>query len=143
MPEPFPAEAARAAISRASISEEQIAALVDTFYAHVRRDATLGPIFERAIGDEWGPHLEQMRAFWSSIVLSSGRYKGNPMKAHMELMPRIGAEHFERWLNLWRQTAAEVLPHPAAEIFVRHAETIAERLLGALDPQQASPFKLA
>ncbi len=136
MPETITTDAARAAIS-----EQQIAALVDRFYAHVRQDATLGPIFERAIGNEWEPHLAQMRAFWSSIVLSSGRYKGNPMKAHMELMPRIGAGHFERWLNLWRQTAAEVLPQPAAEIFVRHAETIAERLLGALAPQHASPFK--
>jgi hemoglobin len=137
MPEPVSTEAARA-----SISEEQIAALVDAFYAHVRRDATLGPIFERAIGEEWEPHLAQMRAFWSSMMLASGRYKGNPMKAHLELLPRIGAEHFERWLNFWRQTAAEILPPPAAEAFVRQAESIAERLLVALDPQQPPQFKL-
>jgi hemoglobin len=135
MPESTSAEAP-------AITEEQIAALVDGFYARVRQDAKLGPIFERAIGKEWEPHLKQMRAFWSSVMLASGRYKGNPMKAHLELMPRIGAEHFARWLNLWRRTAAEILPQPAAEVFVRQAETIAGRLLGALDPEQARPFRL-
>lgn len=137
-PEPISTEA-----PRATISEEQIAALVDAFCARVRRDATLGPIFERAIGNEWEPHLAQMRAFWSSIMLASGRYKGNPMKAHFEVMPRIGAQHFERWLNLWRQTAAEILPQPVAQVFIRQAEMIAQRLLGALDPQNAPLFKRA
>jgi hemoglobin len=137
MPEPIPIDA-----PRSIISEDQIAKLVDTFYARVRQDATLGPIFEHAIGNEWDAHLAQMRAFWSSVMLASGRYKGNPMKAHFELMPRIGAEHFARWLDLWRQTAAEVLPPPAAQIFVRQAEAIAERLLGALDPAHAQQFNI-
>jgi hemoglobin len=56
-----------------SIREEQIAVLVDTFYARGRQDETLGPIFERVVGDAWEPHLEKMRAFWSSLTLASGR----------------------------------------------------------------------
>ncbi len=91
------------------VSEEQIAALVDTFYARVRQDELLGPVFERVVGDAWEPHLEKMCAFWSSLVLASGRYKGNPMMAHLRLLPRIGIHHFERWLNLWRQTTAELV----------------------------------
>ncbi len=116
-----------------SISEKQIAVLVDTFYARVRQDETLGPIFERVVGDAWEPHLEKMRAFWSSLTLASGRYKGNPMMAHLMLTPRIGAEHFERWLALWRQTAAELFPGHAAVKFVDKAETMAERLLATID----------
>jgi hemoglobin len=115
------------------ISEQQIAALVDTFYTRVRQDETLGPVFERAIGGEWEPHLKRMRAFWSSLLLASGRYKGNPMTKHMMLLPRIGPEHFERWLNLWRQTATDVLPPQAARVFVNRAEIIAERLLSSVD----------
>jgi hemoglobin len=121
-----------------SISEEQIAALVDTFYTRVRQDATLGPVFEKAIGGEWEPHLERMRAFWSSLLLASGRYKGNPMIKHLMLLPRIGRQHFERWLNLWRQTAADVLPPPAAAVFVSRAESIAERLLSSVDRYHGS-----
>ncbi len=121
-----------------SISEEQIAALVDAFYTRVRQDETLGPVFERAIGSEWGPHLERMRAFWSSLLLASGRYKGNPMIKHLMLLPRIDGQHFERWLNLWRQTAADLLPPPAAAIFVSRAESIAERLLSSVDQYHGS-----
>jgi hemoglobin len=120
------------------ISEEQIAALVDSFYTRVRQDETLGPVFERAIGDEWEPHLKRMRAFWSSLLLASGQYKGNPMMKHLMLLPRIGQEHFERWLNLWRQTAADVLPPQAASVFVSRAESIAERLLSSVDQHHDS-----
>ncbi len=116
-----------------SISEERIAVLVDTFYARVRQDETLGPVFERVVGDAWEQHLEKMRAFWSSLTLASGRYKGNPMMAHLMLMPRVGTEHFERWLTLWRQTAAEMFPEHVAAKFVSKAEMMAERLLATID----------
>ncbi|HUA90934.1 MAG TPA: group III truncated hemoglobin [Terracidiphilus sp.] len=126
-----------------SIGEEQIATLVDTFYTRVRQDETLGPVFERAIGGNWGPHLERMRAFWSSLLLASGRYKGNPMMKHIMLLPRIGPEHFERWLNLWRETAADVLPPQAAEVYINRAEIIAERLLSSVDQYHESVVKPA
>lgn len=120
-----------------SVSEEQIAALVDTFYARVRQDETLGPVFEQVVGDAWEPHLAKMRAFWSSLVLASGRYKGNPMIAHLKLLPRIGEHHFERWLSLWRQTTAELFPQHVAENFVWRAENMAERVLGMIDHHHA------
>ncbi len=113
------------------ITEEQIAELVDSFYGRVRSDAMLGPIFASVVGDHWDPHLAKMRAFWSSVMLASGTYKGNPMVAHLAL-PRLTEEHFARWLELWRQTAAEVLDEAAALLFVKKAETIAERLLATI-----------
>lgn len=119
--------------AREGITEESIAALVDTFYSRVREDAILGPVFERVVGDAWEPHLAKMRAFWSSLTLASGRYKGNPMMAHLMLMPRIGAEHFDRWLALWRETTAELCPPQAAAKFVSKAETMGERLLATID----------
>lgn len=109
----------------------------------MRQDATLGPVFERAIGGEWEPHLERMRAFWSSLLLASGRYKGNPMIKHLMLLPRIGRQHFERWLNLWRQTAADLLPPQAAAIFISRAESIADRLLSSVDQYHGSFVKPA
>ena len=116
-----------------SVSEEQIAALVDAFYVRVRQDTTLGPVFERVLDGGWEPHLAKMRAFWSSAMLGSGRYKGNPMMAHLMLMPRLGAEHFERWLELWRETTAELCTPAAAAAFVAKAEMIGERLLATID----------
>jgi hemoglobin len=113
------------------LTEEQIAELVDTFYEKVRADQLLGPVFDGAIGDDWGPHLAKMKAFWSSVMLASGTYKGNPMMAHLAL-PRLTRDHFERWLELWRETAPKVCGEPAASLFVEKAEMIGDRLLQSI-----------
>ena len=68
------------------ITEDSIKTLVDNFYIKVRQDTELGSIFNEAIGysdEEWQPHLEKLYAFWSSIMLASRRYHGNPMKKHI------------------------------------------------------------
>lgn len=113
-------------------SEEQIKALVDRFYSRVREDELLGPVFARAIGDDWEEHLAKMSDFWSTVMLASRRYKGNPMQVHTEL-PRLQPDHFERWLSIWRTTTSELLGETHAQVFVSKAEFMAERLLAAVD----------
>jgi len=109
-------------------NENSIAAMVDTFYGAIRHDQMLGPIFAGAIGDQWTPHLAKMKAFWSSVLLASRTYKGNPMIAHLRL-PRLTETHFERWLELWRETAAALCSKELAQLFIQRAETIGGRLL--------------
>lgn len=109
----------------APIDDEMISALVDAFYAKARTDELLGPVFNEHITD-WTPHLERMRAFWSSVTLTSGRYHGRPMEKHLPLP--IGAAHFDRWLELFAETADELCPPPAAAIFKDRAGRIAESL---------------
>jgi len=75
-----------------NISEAMIRKLVEAFYAKVRTDAVLGPVFEAKIHD-WNEHLAKLSDFWSSIVLMSGRYKGRPMPVHAAI-PEISDEHF-------------------------------------------------
>lgn len=89
--------------------------LVDAFYARVRADIALGPIFNEAIGD-WPEHLEKLAAFWSSVMLTSGRYKGQPVPAHMKHKAQITPELFARWLALWAQTDALMVPEAAAAL---------------------------
>ncbi len=113
-------------------TQEEIKALVDCFYSRVRQDEMLGPVFARAIGDHWEEHLTKMSDFWSTVVLASRRYKGNPMQVHIGL-PRLNQGHFERWLSLWRITTSELLDETHAQIFVSKAEFMAERLLSAID----------
>jgi len=119
-------------------SEEQIKELVDCFYSRVRQDALLGPVFARAIGDHWEEHLTKMSDFWSTVMLASRRYKGNPMQVHIDL-PRLEQGHFERWLSLWRITTSELLDGAHAQMFVKKAEFMAERLISAIDLYQDSP----
>jgi hemoglobin len=120
---PAPATPARAA--PALPNEAEIAALVDRFYDKVRVDAVLGPVFDAAIED-WAPHLATMKNFWSSVMLTTGLYKGNPFAAHIRHPIEPG--HFVRWLGLFRETAAEVVGTDRARLFVEKAERIAASL---------------
>ena len=110
-----------------AIDEEMVRQLVHAFYAHVRTDPELGPIFNRVVGDDWDHHLGKMCDFWSSVMLMTGRYKGAPMVAHMRLK-MIRPEHFERWLTLFRQTARQTCPVEIADLFIGRAENIARSL---------------
>ena len=109
------------------VTEDSIAVLVDRFYARVRDDPALGPVFERVIGDDWTAHLQTMRDFWSSVLLKSGRYGGNPLIAHKRLSG-VTPELFDHWLALFAATLAELFePETTADIRLR-AERIAASL---------------
>jgi len=109
------------------IDEQTIRSLVHTFYGRVRADDQVGPIFERVIGQDWDVHLAKMCDFWSSVMLLTGRYKGQPMVAHMRLKT-IRPEHFARWLELFRETAKDLCPADIAALFIARAENIARSL---------------
>ena len=112
-------------VARTGITEPLIERLVRAFYEKVRTDAVLAPIFEARIQD-WEPHLERMFAFWSSVALMSGRYHGTPMVKHVPLP--VDAGHFDRWLELFEETARELCPPAAATHFVELARRIAASL---------------
>jgi hemoglobin len=112
-------------MERTGISEAMIERLVRGFYAKVRTDAVLGPVFEARITDG-EPHLARMCAFWSSVALMSGRYHGTPMAKHTPLP--VDAGHFDRWLELFEETAVEMCPPAAAAHFVELARRIAASL---------------
>jgi hemoglobin len=108
-------------------TEADLERLIPLFYARVRADADLGPIFNSAVHD-WPEHLDKLIAFWSSVMLSSGRYKGSPMMAHVQLKTSITPAMFERWLGLWKATTDEVVPADAASALQAKAARIAESL---------------
>ncbi|VIO76963.1 group III truncated hemoglobin [Bradyrhizobium ivorense] len=112
-------------IERTGITEDVIERLVQGFYAKVRSDPMLAPVFEARVSD-WAPHLAQMCAFWSSVALMTGRYHGTPMVKHMKLP--IDAAHFDRWLALFEATAHELCRPVAATHFIERARRIASSL---------------
>ena len=113
------------------IDEAGLERLVHEFYARVRKDAELGPIFNAAIAD-WPEHLGKLTAFWSSVMLTSGRYKGQPVPAHLKHRDRITPALFARWLALWGETARELMSPGAAAALEAKAARIAESLQFAL-----------
>jgi len=111
--------------AKTGIDEAMIELLVRDFYARVRNDVVLGPIFAAKVED-WESHLQRMFAFWSSVALMSGRYHGQPMPKHSPLP--IDSLHFDRWLALFEASARDKCPAPAAEHFVLLARRIAQSL---------------
>lgn len=112
------------------VSEETIRQLVNSFYAKVRREPELGPVFEGAISD-WQPHLEKMYAFWSSVMLTTGRYKGNPVMKHFAVAG-MRPELFAVWLNLFDETCTGMFNEAVSAAFREKADRIAESLKLAL-----------
>ena len=107
------------------LDEALIERLIHGFYADVRADPLLAPIFAAKITD-WAPHLQQMCDFWSSVMLMSGRYHGQPMAKHAPLP--IEAAHFDRWLGLFEAAARRLCPAAAAEALIERAGRIGESL---------------
>lgn len=117
-------------MAQTGLDEEKLTRLVRRFYDKVRADAVLGPVFATRIID-WGPHLERMVAFWSSVALMTGRYHGAPVPAHVGLP--VDWDHFDRWLTLFRETAAETCPPEGAAHVIERAERIARSLHMAVE----------
>jgi hemoglobin len=115
-------------IAATALNEQGIATLVDRFYARVREDGLLGPVFNGAIGDRWAEHLATLTDFWTSVLLASGRYKGNPMMAHLAI-PQMDKEHFSRWIKLWSETTAEVFGPEISAALTAKAAGMGERLV--------------
>lgn len=113
------------------IDEAGLARLIPIFYDRVRADAELGPLFNAAVND-WPEHLERLIAFWSSVMLTTGRYKGSPMVAHLKHKANITPALFDRWLALWSEVTDEVMPSAAAAALQAKAARIAESLQLAL-----------
>jgi hemoglobin len=105
--------------------------LLRRFYDRVRCDGELGPVFNDVIHD-WPEHLDRLEDFWSSVMLASGRYKGNPIVIHLIHARRITPGMFGRWLELWEQTTGELLPDEVARTGQAKARRIAKSLQVAI-----------
>lgn len=125
-------------------TEDDVRNLVYAFYAKVRCDELLGPIFNAHITD-WDHHLGKMVDFWSAILRGTARYHGTPMPKHA-VLPDLSAELFQRWLGLFRTTTGSL----ANPVMRGRAEEMAQRIAQSLwfgyqlhrNPD-ASPSKLA
>ena len=115
------------------VSEQEISELVDRFYAKVRQDEEIGPIFN-AIIDDWPYHLTLLKSFWSTVLNTTGRYKGDPMMKHLQLS--LEPVHFRRWLDLFAETARETMQPDHAEMVIMKSQRIAQNLMAGIAYQQ-------
>ncbi len=94
------------------IIENSLEPALRCFYARVKTDDLIGPVFARTVHD-WDAHIQIMVDYWSRALLGSERYQGQPFAPHVPL--KIGQAHFDRWLVLWSEAAHETMPYGLAE----------------------------
>jgi hemoglobin len=120
------------------LQDAELRPLIECFYERVRADPLLGPVFAGAVHD-WADHHARLADFWSSVMLGSGRYKGNPVALHMLHADAMTAERFERWLALWKETSDAMLAPPVAAALQAKAAHIADSLALAIRYRRPIP----
>ena len=107
-------------------NREDIEFLVDTFYKKIIIDDKIGFFFTKVIKLDWNKHIPAMYDFWETTLLGVAKYKGNPMLKHIELnaMKELNAEHFERWLSLWKETIQGNFVGEISEQAIKKADQI-------------------
>ncbi|WAC18156.1 group III truncated hemoglobin [Luteolibacter sp. SL250] len=88
------------------LGREDIERLVDRFYASVRQDPVLGPVFDEIAEVNWDHHLPRLCDFWETVLFRTGSYRGNPLAVHRHLLGRTPMDRamFDRWLDLFSST---------------------------------------
>lgn len=117
-------------IGKGGVTRADIEQLLPHFYASVRQNDRLGPIFHKHIGKDdadWAPHLAKIGDFWANVMLKERAYQGNPMQVHL-CIPEIRPEDFGVWLGLFDQAAQDVLAPEKAATFSILAHRIGRSL---------------
>jgi hemoglobin len=108
-------------------SRQDIELLINSFYEDVRKDETIGYIFNTIIGDDWSHHLPIMYNFWDMVLFTTPGYAGSPVKTHVDMdktMP-LKKEHFDRWLVLWNETIDRLFAGEMADMAKNKAALMA------------------
>lgn len=112
-------------------SREDIELLVNDFYAKVRQDAFIGPVFNDVAKVNWDEHLPKITNFWCDLILGEDSYHGRPFPPHIPL--NLEVAHFERWLSLFVQTVDEHFVGIKADEIKNRALNIARNFLNNLE----------
>lgn len=113
--------------SRDLETRADVVRLVDGFYARVRVDAVLGPIFIDVARTDWDAHLPRMYDFWERVLFGTGAFQGNPLGVHRVLARRValGDREFQQWLALFHETVDGAFRGAQAEEAKARASRIA------------------
>jgi hemoglobin len=109
------------------VDEQSIHVMVHTFYGCIREHPRLGGIFERRLAGRWQEHLPKMEAFWQSVLLKNGAYKGRPVPAHLKQKDLVSSDYGE-WLGVFRPVIHELFVPDLADEIIAVAERIAQSL---------------
>lgn len=104
--------------------------LVDQFYAQVKEDPFLGPIFNKRLAGRWEMHHRRLYRFWHTVLLRRPDYFGDPVPMHFNM--DIGRHHFDHWLTIWNGTVDTYFEGTIAERAKHRGTTMAKAFLSKI-----------
>ena len=109
-------------------SRADVDLLVRSFYTKVRKNETLGYIFDVIIKIDWDHHIPILVDFWETILLDTNSYQRNAMAEHFKVNQQIKLEplHFNTWLSLFDATVDEHFKGIKADLAKKRAHSIAQ-----------------
>ncbi len=128
---------------RFAITRPEIDMVVKRFYARVRENPVIGPVFLESLTasrDIWDPHEAKIADFWANAILFERSYDGNPMMVHSGISA-IRPEMFDVWLDLFADTLRQTLPEPTAAAWEALARRIGRGLRMGVETAQDDPTK--
>ncbi|RKE22473.1 group III truncated hemoglobin [Streptomyces sp. TLI_171] len=104
------------------------------FYRAAFADPLIGPYFTEIARLDLDAHLPRITDFWESALLRTGSYRGNALAPHaaMHAISPLDAEHFGRWVQLWRATLDGLHAGPVTERAKAQAQRLAVAMLRRL-----------
>jgi hemoglobin len=114
-----------------SITEESVAALLKRFYAKIRCDPVLAPIYSEVLGEQWDAHIARMQEFWCSALRVKPGYRGDMLAVHQKI-GKLKPSLFPRWLARFREAVVECYAEAPAGAIDDRALKIARNLETAL-----------
>jgi hemoglobin len=126
---------------RFAVTDAQIAAVIDEFYAVVQQHPGLGPVFAAHVHD-WDAHKTKITAFWRNAIRSERGYDGNPMQVHKDAGD-VRPGMFIPWFALFDAVLTRNLPPqvaaPWSDLAHRIGRGMAYGLVSASGPQSLRP----
>ena len=108
-------------------SREDIEIMINSFYNKVKKDDTIGFIFNDIAKVNWEQHLPVIYDFWETLLLDATSYSKNAMEVHYTLNRKVPLKeiHFQRWLQLFSATVDELYSGKIATMAKTKAKSIA------------------
>lgn len=111
-----------------SVTDQLLRNVILEFYARVRSDAELGPVFQEIIGQRWDAHMARIMRFWLTVTRLGSGYPGKDfMPAHMK-HASISESQLPRWLAIFKETCQDLCQPVEASYLIDISERMADNL---------------
>ncbi|HVZ25266.1 MAG TPA: group III truncated hemoglobin [Sediminibacterium sp.] len=127
-------------------NRQDLEKLMHAFYAKAMQDPVIGHYFTEVVQLDLVTHIPRITDFWETIIFGVNRYHGDTFAVHAHLQEKCAFrdEHFNRWVQLFKETVDENFSGDKAETIRQRAESIAtimkiKLVYGGIHPKKSAP----